>query len=267
MFLRFLVCLPGAEVLGKMWGGGDRGGQACLWRGWAGRKDPQWKAVPLSAGCSDSGLSLVDVEVSEVVEGRTKGPARLHVVYLLGQLESKITVGSPLPPHSGHMFPPMLKIPQLGLVKHVRDGHFLTCNTVLSLKPKPSFSRQVMYVMSMQRKGLMARYLVILLHTANTDSHRCPKSGFWHMHHIKNRKHPFQLMCDVIRRWFVPLCKQGGVRRRAEGQCKATGGWRWRQIGGMQLSGALPPGPDRDPQRRCHLGPSQAPSSRPKGLT
>lgn len=48
------------------------------------------------------------------------------------------------------------------------DG--LTCSTVLSLKPKPSFSRQVMYVISMQRKGLMARYLVILLHTANTKS-------------------------------------------------------------------------------------------------
>lgn len=107
----FAGCWGFGENVG---GGGDREGQACLWRGWAGRKAPQWKAVPLSAGCSDSGLSLVDVEVSEVVEGRTKGPARLHVVYLLGQLESKITVGSPLPPHSGHMFPPSVKNTTIG---------------------------------------------------------------------------------------------------------------------------------------------------------
>lgn len=65
----------------------------------------------------------------------------------------------------------------------VKCGHLLTCSTVLSLKPKPSFSRQVMYVMSMQRKGLMARYLVILLHTANRNGSRCPESGFWHKHH------------------------------------------------------------------------------------
>lgn len=59
--------------------------------------------------------------------------------------------------------------------------YLLTCSTVLSLKPKPSFSRQVMYVMSMQRKGLIARYLVILLHTANRNSNRCPERGFQHI--------------------------------------------------------------------------------------
>lgn len=110
--------------------------------------------LSLSAGCSHSEPSLLDVQVSEVVKRGPEGPARLHVVYLLGQLWDRDQVRPGTPATSD-----------------ASRSDRLTCSTVLSLKPKPSFSRQVMYVMSMQRKGLMARYLVILLHTANTQTH------------------------------------------------------------------------------------------------
>lgn len=74
----------GAEVEEK------RRGMGCVCEGTGrsgmdgGREAPQWQTVPLSAGCNDSKLPLVDVEVSEVVEGCTQGPARLHVVHLFG---------------------------------------------------------------------------------------------------------------------------------------------------------------------------------------
>lgn len=67
-----------------------------------GKEAPQWRTVPLSASCNDFQLLLVDVEVSEEVEGCTEGPARLHVVHLLGQLLNR-TRGSPSKPH-GNVF-------------------------------------------------------------------------------------------------------------------------------------------------------------------
>lgn len=132
-------------------------------RGDGGKEAPQWRTVPLSASYNDCQLFLVDVEVSEEVEGRTEGPARLHVVHLLGQLLNRLRGGSPSEPHR-NMFSYNWSHANFSvLISSLALG--LTCSTVFSLKPKPSFSRQVMYVMSMQRKGLMAPYLVILLHT------------------------------------------------------------------------------------------------------
>lgn len=77
-------------------------GDGLIEGGWGGVKEeeaPQWQTVPLSAGCSDSELPLVDVEVSEVVKGCPQGPARLYVVHLLGQLLNRGTGGPPSPPH------------------------------------------------------------------------------------------------------------------------------------------------------------------------
>lgn len=82
----------------------------------------------------------MDVEVSEVVKGRPKGPARLHVVYLLGQLQSKITGGSPLPPPRGQKFlPKSVKNTTVGSCKtrwrrafsHLQHGAVLEAKALL----------------------------------------------------------------------------------------------------------------------------------------
>lgn len=110
-------------------------GRVCLGGWMEDGEAPRWQTVRVSASCSDSELSLVDVEVSEVVEGCPQGPAGLHVVHLLGQLwvrQEGVNAAPRQTPSSPHVN------------VYPTGSDMLTCSTVLSLKPKPSFSRQVM---------------------------------------------------------------------------------------------------------------------------
>lgn len=69
------------EVLGACEGSAGQG-----WNG--GREAPQWKALSVPAAVTAICI-LVDVQVSEIVKGGPKGPARFHVVNFLGELQKR----------------------------------------------------------------------------------------------------------------------------------------------------------------------------------
>lgn len=185
IFLEFLECWQGAEGSGKhgeRWlevGPRGRSGLSVKRRGWTegstvkGRLSLCWlqRQRAVFSGCWGFWSS------QRSLQGPSSSPRCLPSWPAVEQNHRRISVST-----AQRAKVPPQKCWKYHRVKQGGDGHFLTCNTVLSLKPKPSFSRQVMYVMSMQRKGLMARYLVILLHTADTDGKKCPKRGFWHTH-------------------------------------------------------------------------------------
>lgn len=75
----------------------------------------------------------MDVEVSEVVEGGPQGPARLHVVHLLGQLwwrGGEITGGSVLPPRTGPHVPAPTVL-QMEKAAHLKHGAVLEAEALL----------------------------------------------------------------------------------------------------------------------------------------
>lgn len=90
----------------------------------------------------------------------------------------------------------------------------------------------------MQRKGLIARYLVILLHTANTQKNKISDMTLTQVSHTSDIETPSIPCIDKKNNhisnhcatWlkddlsvFVRLNKQGGARRTAEGSAQGCG--------------------------------------------